>query len=122
MKSTLLTLFILLTVSPLTSNGKDFDMFFPCLNIDIGVVGIKETKNAIFHFENRGKRPFVILEAKSSCGCTVAKYNRKPIQPQKQDSVVIKFKPNETGLFYKKIVIKNSSGESQTLAIKGSVK
>ncbi|MFI3320973.1 MAG: DUF1573 domain-containing protein [Rikenellaceae bacterium] len=115
--------FILLLTSFLSAHITDTQkaMVFSNTEHNIGDIGIKDSEKVVFHFTNSSTKPFVILEAKTSCGCTVAKYSRRPILSGAADSVVVKFNPNETGVFYKKIVIKNSEGESQTLVIRGSV-
>lgn len=122
MRLKLLVLLFLFIISSVSAKDDEKSMHFKNSSVDLGKIGIKETKNAIFYFENRGDKPFVILEAKSSCGCTSVKYNRKPIVSTKRDSILVKFKPSEEGIFYKKIEIKNSAGESQILVIKGSAK
>ncbi len=45
----------------------------------------------IFNFENRGTGNLVIQNAITSCGCTVPKYDRKPISPGKSGKLEVVF-------------------------------
>jgi hypothetical protein len=46
---------------------------------DFGKIAEGEKVACIFKFENRGKGPLVLSSVSSSCGCTVPKYDTKPI-------------------------------------------
>jgi hypothetical protein len=46
---------------------------------DFGKIAAGEKVACIFTFENKGKGPLVIKSVTSSCGCTVPKYDTKPI-------------------------------------------
>lgn len=48
---------------------------------DFGKIAQGEKVACIFTFENKGKGPLVISSVTTSCGCTVPKYDRKPINP-----------------------------------------
>ncbi len=45
----------------------------------------------IFNFENRGTGNLVIQNAITSCGCTVPKYDKKPIAPGKSGKLEVVF-------------------------------
>jgi hypothetical protein len=46
---------------------------------DFGKIAEGEKVACIFTFENTGKGPLIISAVTTSCGCTVPKYDRKPI-------------------------------------------
>lgn len=48
---------------------------------DFGKIAEGEKVACVFKFENKGKGPLVISSVSSSCGCTVPKYDTKPIAP-----------------------------------------
>jgi hypothetical protein len=48
---------------------------------DFGKVAEGEKVGYVFSFENKGTDNLVITSATSSCGCTVPKYDKKPIPP-----------------------------------------
>jgi len=50
---------------------------------------------------NTGKKPLTIQSVKTSCGCTVAKYDKKPVLPRETTTVKLEYKPNSLGYFSK---------------------
>ena len=44
-----------------------------------------------FTFKNIGQGDLIIKDAKASCGCTVAKYSRKPIKPGEEGEIEVIF-------------------------------
>lgn len=76
-----------------------------------------------FRFRNSGNEPIVILSVGTTCGCTVAHYERKPILPDSTGYIEVSFDPtNRAGSFDKDVTVYDSSGEKpQRLTIFGSV-
>ena len=97
-------------------------LVFESQEADLGVMSIKDVKHTPFYYTNNSGKPVVIVGAKTSCGCTKATYSRRPVLVGARDSVMLRFEPNELGAFYKKVVLKDSSGETNILVVKGSVK
>ena len=116
--------FVLVMIFSLDLSAQDGNkaLKFDFSEVNLGVISLKETTYSPFYFTNNSTKPQVIVEAKTSCGCTKATYNRRPILAGKRDSVMVRFKPDELGAFYKKVIIKNSDGSSNVLIVKGSVK
>lgn len=57
-----------------------------------------------FHYSNTGSEPIVILSATTTCGCTVAAYDRKPIMAGQKGEISITFDPmDRPGAFSKEI-------------------
>ena len=51
-----------------------------------------------FRFQNVGTQPFVLLNVKPSCGCTVVDWSEKPLLPQEQGTVKVSFNAkNQSG-------------------------
>ncbi len=48
---------------------------------DFGKVTAGEKVSYTFNFENKGTADLIISSATASCGCTVPKYDSKPIRP-----------------------------------------
>ncbi len=68
-------------------------------------------QSCTFTFTNVGEEPLVINQAVASCGCTVPKYSKEPIQPG--ESGVIEVVYNGTGKslgFFKKSITVRSNG------------
>ena len=58
---------------------------------DFGTVMAGEKVACVFTFENRGNSPLVISSATTSCGCTVSKFNTKPVSPGGKGTVEVIF-------------------------------
>lgn len=76
-----------------------------------------------FRFRNTGTKPVVIVNAESTCGCTVPTFSRKPVMPSAEGSIEVAFDPmNRPGRIDKKITIVTSEGgEPLRLWIYGNV-
>jgi hypothetical protein len=61
------------------SSADTAKIFFTEYEHDFGKIAEGEKVACIFKFENRGKGPLVLSSVSSSCGCTVPKYDTKPI-------------------------------------------
>lgn len=77
-----------------------------------------------FKVTNTGNEPLVLLQVKSTCGCTVAQHPTQAIMPGKTDSVSVTFIPTgRPGPFKKSVWVHtnaNSAAKTQ-LTIKGVV-
>jgi hypothetical protein len=72
--------------------------------------------------KNKGKKPLLIQSVKTSCGCTVAKYDKKPIPQGETTTIVLEYKPNSLGYFSKTAdVVCNVPKGSVRLRISGEV-
>ena len=76
-----------------------------------------------FRFRNGGHEPVVILSVTTTCGCTVAKFDRRPILPDSMGVIEVTFDPmNRPGSFEKEISVQTSQGgKPQKLKIRGFV-
>lgn len=77
------------------------------------VEGDKITKT--IEFTNTGKLPLVINQAYGSCGCTVPKYNKEPVQPGKKGQLQIEFdSKNKPGANTKSVMIEANTNPPVT--------
>ena len=58
---------------------------------DFGTVKEGEIVSHVFTFKNTGEGPIVIQNARGSCGCTVPKYSREPVQPGEEGIITVNF-------------------------------
>ena len=76
-----------------------------------------------FRCRNVGNEPVAILSVVTTCGCTVAKFERKPILPDSVRTIEVTFDPaNRPGNFDKEVsVVTSNGGRAQKLKISGFV-
>jgi hypothetical protein len=58
---------------------------------DFGTIKQGDVVKHTFHFKNTGKKPIIIDNASSSCGCTVPTYPRDPVAPGDEGSLDVQF-------------------------------
>jgi hypothetical protein len=90
---------------------------------DFGKVREGEKVGCIFTFQNTGTADLVITSAITSCGCTVPKYDAKPIIPGKTGNMEVIFDTSgRFGIQTKTVTVKsNASAPVILLMIKAEV-
>jgi len=71
---------------------------------EFGKVKQGEVAKHAFSFTNVGKTNLLILDTKSSCGCTVTDYNKAPIPPGKSGVINVEFDTKDKKDFQEKKV------------------
>ncbi|MFT4697435.1 MAG: hypothetical protein ACI9SJ_000558 [Flavobacteriaceae bacterium] len=90
--------------------------------IDYGSIDYESDGTRTFTFTNRGRSPIIIADIKSSCGCTVPNYSKKPVMPGETSTIEVKYATKRVGAFSKTITINSNAFESRkALKIKGTV-
>ncbi len=83
---------------------------------DFGKVSQGEKVSTIFTFTNTGTSPLVINSATTSCGCTVSKYDRKPIIPGGTGNMEVVFNTEgRNGLQTKTITVNSNARQPVVL-------
>lgn len=85
---------------------------------------VKEANGPVnynFEFKNTGKRPVIIYNVRSSCGCTATDYPRNPIKPNEKGKIKLVYNPKSQKGPFDKVVTVNASSGSVYLRIKGNV-
>lgn len=77
-----------------------------------------------FSFTNEGEGPLLITSAQASCGCTVPKWPKEPIEPNGSGEIQIRFdSKGKTGQQNKTVTVTANTQPSQTrLSIIGNIK
>jgi len=74
-------------------------MKFDNIEYDFGTINEGDVVETVFKFINEGKKELIITAAKSSCGCTIPEWPRKPILAGETAEIKVKFnskgKPNK---------------------------
>jgi len=90
---------------------------------DFGTMVQGEQAAFTFKFKNTGTANLVILDAFSTCGCTVPEYSDNPIPPGGKGKVEVVFNSEgKRGLQYKTVTLKlNTEMKQKTLTLKANV-
>ena len=89
---------------------------------DMGIVAENETKKQKVLLKNTGDVPFVIKGITTSCDCTTAEYDWKEIAPDEQKEMVVSYKGEEPGDFWRTVTVYgNIPGQSLALSFVGRV-
>lgn len=128
MRTSLLLLIIGLTlfVNSLAQKQNGLDqkqprMVFLKSTYDFGKVKQGEKPKCVFTFVNKGKSPLIISNVKTSCGCTVPFWPKKPVLPADSSTIEVTFSAEQPGTFEKFIDIYSNAREVVWLRIKGTV-
>ncbi len=86
---------------------------------------IKEggSKSVNVAFTNTGKKPLIISNVYTNCGCTEIEYPREPFMPGKSGSLKITYNATEgEGVFSKTVTVyTNAKNNKETIKIEGVV-
>jgi len=92
-----------------TSTGKS-EILFREYQHDFGKVSEGEKISYIFIFDNKGTENLSISSATTTCGCTVSRYNKKPIPPDASGNLEIVFDTSgRSGMQSKTITVKSNA-------------
>jgi Protein of unknown function (DUF1573) len=98
------------------------DIWFQETLHDYGEILENGDGNWTFAFKNLGKEAIVINRVRSTCGCTVPVWPRKPIEPEATGEITVKYNTAQAGTFFKSLYVYSSAGNSPVkLQIKGKV-
>lgn len=89
---------------------------------DFGTIDQGTNVEHRFSFTNTGEAPLVIVDAKSSCGCTVPEKPEGPIAPGEKGELLVKFNGSGKNQVNKTVTITaNTKAGKETLQIKAFV-
>ena len=85
--------------------------------IDFGGEGTYE-----FRFTNTGKSPLILDNVRSTCGCTVPEWTRKPLDPSATGTIRVIYDTHRVGAFSKTLIVYSNAANSPIrIFIKGTV-
>jgi hypothetical protein len=92
----------------------------PIFNFDTLIFG-QEAKHDFF-FKNTGTDTLKISEVRSTCGCTVPKWNSNAIAPGQSDKITVIYDSHRSGGFSKGITIySNARNNEVIIMIEGEI-
>lgn len=94
------------------------EMIFSEHEHDFGKVSEGEKVSYQFRFENKGSGDLVIASVMTTCGCTVTKYDRKPIHPGASGTIEAVFDTSGRDGMQTKIITVNSNASVPVILLK----
>lgn len=114
--------------SPVTANAKTdtnnvAKMVFEKDTFFFGKVKEGAVVNHSFKFTNEGNVPLLIHDARSTCGCTIPKWPKAPIEPGGKGVIKVKFNTEKKGGFQDKpvTILANTFPNSTVVHVVGEV-
>lgn len=103
-------------------SGKFPTMTFEAGQFDFGTIDQGTNVEHVFKFKNTGDAPLMIVNAKSSCGCTIPEYTKEPVAPGSEGQLLVKFNGSGQNQVSKTVTLTtNTKSGSETLTIKAFV-
>lgn len=94
------------TANDITNSGNLPVFKFESQVFDFGMIIQGEKVSHTFKFTNTGKSDLVISSASASCGCTVPKYETKPVPPKGHGEIEVVFNSeNREGMQHKTVTV-----------------
>ena len=115
-----MTLFV--NAQEVVENGPEIE--FEKTTHQFGEIPYKGSAVYEFVFKNTGNEPLILSQPKSSCGCTVPEWPKKPILPGETDVIKVTYKyTDRPGSFSKYVTIFSNAKVNNTVKIyiKGKV-
>jgi hypothetical protein len=85
---------------------------------DFGKVTEGEKLSYVFKFDNKGTSDLIISSATTTCGCTVPKYDRKPISPGTDGSLEVVFNTSGRSGTQTKVITVKSNASTPVVLLK----
>lgn len=103
-------------------SGKFSVITFEESSFDFGTIDQGTNVEHVFKFKNTGEAPLMIVNAKSSCGCTVPEYPKEAIAPGAEGQLLVKFNGSGQNQVSKTVTLTtNTKAGTETLTIKAFV-
>lgn len=114
--------------NPVRSDGTIDSSYLPILTwkeivYDFGTILEGDIVSKEFEFTNTGTAPLLIVNASSTCGCTIPEWPKEPIQPGSTGAIKVKFNAlDKMGAQHKVVTIfANTIPNTSTITIQGNV-
>jgi hypothetical protein len=97
-------------------------MTFAETEFDFGTIDQGAPQEHVFTFTNTGDADLIIVDAKSSCGCTVPEFTKDPVAPGATGEMLVKFNGTGKNQVSKTVTITaNTKAGKETIKIKAFV-
>jgi hypothetical protein len=89
--------------------------------VDLGEIPVNKPVTIAFEFTNTSDAAVIVIDAKASCGCTVADYPKQPIAAGKSAIITATYNAATMGAFSKNVTVTIQNEEAKVLGFKGTV-
>lgn len=97
-------------------------MTFTESEFDFGTIDQGTPQEHVFTFTNDGDADLIIVDAKSSCGCTVPEFTKDPVAPGATGELLVKFNGSGKNQVSKTVTVTaNTAAGKETIKIKAFV-
>lgn len=104
------------------ASNKSPEISFEEEEFDFGNIARGTQVEHLFKFENTGDAPLTIVDAKSSCGCTVPTWTKGAIAPGEKGEILVKFDGSGQNQVTKTVtLVTNTKSGRELLRIKAFV-
>ncbi len=117
-----------LVYNPVRSDGTVDSSYLPILTweadvYDFGTIVEGDVITKDFTFTNTGTAPLLIINASSTCGCTIPEWPKDPIAPKGTGTIKVKFNSMDKRGDQNKVVtiFANTFPNKSTITIRGTV-
>lgn len=87
--------------------------------IDFGHFPKSETRTAVVSIKNTGEHLLAVADVNTTCGCTVATYDKRPVKSGDSIRLEIKIKPKSVGFFREVVTVFTNAGNPVKIKLKG---
>lgn len=103
-------------------DSKTPEIHFLDIDSDWGNIVSTEDAKKYMVFENIGTSDLYIEKITTSCGCTVAQWNKRAIKPFQKDSILVEYNTKNLGEFVREIMVfYNGESSPKHIFITGNV-
>jgi len=88
------------------------------LEHNFGSIKAGEKVGCIFSFTNTGDADLVLTAASASCGCTIPKYEKKPVAPGGKGAIEVVFDSSGRSGLQSKTVVVQSNAENNLIILR----
>lgn len=80
--------------------------------IDLGIVKVHKLREIKFQYTNKLSEPLIIHDVRTSCGCSVPQWNKKPLEKNESSVLTVLFTPESLGYNSKTIMVSHNQSEN----------
>jgi hypothetical protein len=106
------------TVVSQSSQKNNAEIVFKEYEHDFGKVTEGEKVAYVFTFENKGSADLVLTSVTTSCGCTVPKYETKPVAPGGEGNLEVIFDTSGRSATQTKVITVKSNASKPVVLLK----